>query len=193
VVRGKVRIGQGVASSDTCTRVEDEHTLEQLNGLRVGVLELLGQGLTLTLGQGLDESESVLAADGLDNIIRWGSEQLGNNGELVDMVLSGEQRLALEHLGEDTSNTPDIDFNIVLLPSEHDFGGSVVSRRDITGHLGILNTGKTKVANLQVAVLVDQDVAGLQVTVDNTSRVNVFQTTKDLVEEVLNELLLKRS
>jgi hypothetical protein len=122
----------------------------------------------------------VLAANGLDNIVRWGSEQLGNDGELVDVVLSGEQRLTLEHLGENTSNTPDIDFNIVLLPGEHDFGGSVVSRRDVTGHLGILNTGKTKVANLQIAVLVDQDVAGLQVTVDNTGRVNVFQTTLEM-------------
>ena len=64
----------------------------------IGVLELLGQGLTLTLRQRLDESEGlekvcvserltiggdrvsyVLAADGLDNVVRWGSEQLGDD------------------------------------------------------------------------------------------------------------------
>lgn len=33
--------------------------LQSICTLRVGVLELLGQGLTLTLGQGLDESESL--------------------------------------------------------------------------------------------------------------------------------------
>lgn len=92
------------------------------------------------------------------------------------MVLAGEQRLALEHLGKDTSNTPDINFNIVLLPGEHDFRSSVVSRRDIAGHLGVLNTGQTEVANLQIAILVDQNVAGLQVTVDNASRVDVLQS-----------------
>ena len=118
----------------------------------------------------------VLAADSLDNIIRGGSEQFGDDGKLVDVVLAGEQRLALEHLGEDTSNTPDINFNIVLLPSEHDLRSSVVSCRDVTSHLGVLNTGQTEVANLQIAVLVDQNVAGLQVTVDNTSRMDVFQS-----------------
>lgn len=112
----------------------------------------------------------------MNNIIRWGSEQLGDDGKLVDVVLAGEQRLALEHLGKDTSNTPDINFNIVLLPGEHDFRSSVVSRRDITGHLRVLNAGQTEVANFQIAVLVNQDVAGLQVTVDNAGRVDVFQS-----------------
>lgn len=112
----------------------------------------------------------------MDNIVRWGSEQLGDDGKLVDVVLAGEQRLALKHLGKDTSNTPNINFNIVLLPSEHDLGSSVISCRDVTGHLGVLNTGQTKVANLQIAVLVDQNVAGLQVTVNNAGRVDVFQS-----------------
>jgi hypothetical protein len=40
-----------------------------------------------------------------------------------------------------------------------------------------LYTGKTEVTDLQIAVLIYEDVAGLQVTVDNTSRVDVFQTT----------------
>lgn len=101
------------------------------------------------------------------------------------MVLSGEQRLALEHLGKDTSNTPDIDFNVVLLPGEHDFWSSVVSRRNITSHLRVLNTGKTKVANLQIAVLVDQDVAGLQITVDNTGGMDVFQSSLEILSVVI--------
>jgi hypothetical protein len=32
VVGGEVRVGQSVGSSDTCTGVEDEHALEQLDG-----------------------------------------------------------------------------------------------------------------------------------------------------------------
>lgn len=153
----------------------------------------------------------VLAADGLNNIIRRSSKQFSDDGELVDVVLAREQRLALEHLGKDTANTPDIDLNIVLLPGEHDLGGSVISCRDVTGHLRVLDTGQTEVANLQIAVLVDQDVARLQIAVDDTSRVDVFQssletrsvmflyaeqlgrTHQNLVEEVLDELLLERS
>jgi hypothetical protein len=119
----------------------------------------------------------VLTADGLDNII-WGStEQLRDDGELVHVVLSGEKRLALEHLSENAASTPDVDLDIVLLPCEHDLRRSVVSGRNVSSHLGVLYTGKTEVTDLQIAVLIYEDVAGLQVTVDNTSRVDVFQTT----------------
>jgi hypothetical protein len=43
--------------------------------------------------------------------------------------------------------------------------------------LRVLDTCKAKVANLQIAVLVDEDVGGFEVTVDNAGGVYVFQTT----------------
>lgn len=95
------------------------------------------------------------------------------------MVLAGEEGFALEHLGENAAGTPDIDLDVVLLPREHDLGGAVVTSRDIASHLRILDTRKTEIANLQVAVLVDQDVAGLQVTMDDTSGVDVFEAALD--------------
>lgn len=119
----------------------------------------------------------VLTADGLDNIIGGCTEKFGNDGELVHVVLSREERLALEHLGENASCTPDINLNIVLLPCEHDLGRSVVSGGHVAGHLRVLDTGETEIANLQIAVLVDENVGGLKVTVDNTGGVDVFQTT----------------
>lgn len=106
-------------------------------------------------------------------------------------VLAGEQRLALQHLGEDTSSAPNVHSNVVLLPGQHDFRRAVVARRNIAGHLGVLDTRKTEVANLEVTVLVDEDVRGLQVTVDDAGRVDVLQSTEDLVQEVLDELLLQ--
>jgi hypothetical protein len=93
------------------------------------------------------------------------------------MVLSGEQGLALQHLGKDASRTPDVDFHIVFLPRQHDLGSAIVSRRDVASHLGVLYTGQTKIANLQITVLVHKDIARLQVTVDDTGRVDVFQPT----------------
>jgi hypothetical protein len=119
----------------------------------------------------------VLTADSLDNIVWRGTKELRDDGELVHMVLAGEERLALEHLSKDAACTPDINLNIVLLPCEHDFRRSVVSGRDVTRHLRVLYTGETEVANLEIAVLVDEDVAGLQVAVHDASRVDVFQTT----------------
>jgi hypothetical protein len=85
------------------------------------------------------------------------------------MVLAREQRLALEHLSEDTACTPDINLNIVLLPREHNLWRAVVSRRYVSRHLRILNASQTKVADLEIAVLVDENIAGLEITVNNTS------------------------
>ena len=128
------------------------------------------------------------------------------------MILSWEKRLPLQHLCKDTSRTPDVHLHVVFLPREHDLGRSVVSCRDVSSHLCILNAGQTEIADLQITVLVDKDVTGLQVAVHNSGRMHVFQTTldwyqfhdfwdvflppftyEDLVEEVLDELLLERS
>lgn len=130
------------------------------------------------MSQSLQQSGGthVFASNRVDDIV-WGSaEKLGDDGELVDMVLAREEGLALQHLGENAAGTPDIDLDIVLLPSEHDLGGAVVTSRNIARHLRILDTRKAEIANLQVAVLVDQNVTWLQVTVNNTGGVNVFET-----------------
>ena len=102
----------------------------------------------------------------MDNIIRRRSQELSNNRELVDVIFSREQWLALQHLREDAARTPDINLHIVLLPCEHNLWRSVVSRGDISGHLGILNTRETEIADLQVAILVYENVAGLEISVD---------------------------
>ena len=126
----------------------------------------------------------VLAGDGVDNIIGGCSEKLSNDGELVDVVLAGEQGLALEHLGKDAACTPDVDLDIVFLPCKHDLRGAVVAGGNVTGHLRVLYTGQAEIADLQIAVLVDENVTGLQITVHNASRVDVFQTTLSLVSRV---------
>ena len=147
----------------------------------------------------------------MDNIIWRRSKKLRDDRELIDVIFSREQRLALQHLCEDASRAPDVNLHIVLLPSEHDLRRSVVSCGDISGHLGILDTRETEIADLQVAVLVYEDVAGLEISVDDARGVDIFQTTlskelalqnmplmpkvfyQDLVEEVLDELLLEGS
>lgn len=109
------------------------------------------------------------------------------------MVLSREKGLALKHLSEDATGTPNIHLNIILLPREHNLGCAVISRRNVARHLGVLNASQTEVANLQIAVFVDQNVAWLQIAMDNAGRVHVFQSAHDLVQKVLDELLFKRS
>ena len=116
----------------------------------------------------------VLTADGLNNVVRRGAQKLCNNRELVDMILSWKQWLSLQHLRKDAGCTPDIDFHIVFLPCEHDLGSAIIPGRDIACHLGVLNTGKAKVADFQITVLVDEDVARLKIAMNDTGRVDIF-------------------
>lgn len=122
-------------------------------------------------------SSYVFAANGLNNIIRRSSQKFCDDGELVHVVLSREQGLALEHFCEDAARTPDVDLDVVFLPCKHDLWGAVVTGGHVSGHLGILYTSQAEIADLQIAVLVYKNVARLQVTVDNTSGVDIFQTT----------------
>lgn len=121
------------------------------------------------------EETHIFGADGLNNIVRGSSQQLGDYAKLIDVIFSGEERLALQHLGKNAPGAPDVNLNIVLLPSQHDFRGTVVSRRDVARHLRVLDSGEAEIADLQVAVLIDENVAGLEVTVDNAGGMDILE------------------
>lgn len=96
------------------------------------------------------------------------------------MILSWEQWFALQHFCKNAASTPDINLHVVFLPSKHDFRRSVVSGRNVSGHLGILDTGQAEVANLKIAVFVDEDIAGLQVAMNDTGGVDVLEAALHL-------------
>ena len=91
------------------------------------------------------------------------------------MVLAREQWLPLKHLGENAARAPNVHLYIVLLPREHDLRCSVVSRRDVAGHLRVLYTRQAEVADFEVAVFVDEDVGGFEIAVDDAGGVDVFE------------------
>ena len=122
-------------------------------------------------------SSYVLTGDGVNHIVRGSTQELSDDGELVDMILSREQRLALQHLGKDTPRTPDVNLDIIFLPCEHNLWGSVVSGGDVSGHLWILNTGETEIADLEITVLIDEDVGRLEIPMDDTCRMDILETT----------------
>lgn len=62
----------------------------------------------------------------------------------------------------------------IALEAQHDLWRTVPSRGDVLGHItGILvrvdreTTGQTEVTNLELAVGIDQQITGLQITVEN--------------------------
>ena len=93
------------------------------------------------------------------------------------MIFSREQWFSFQHLCKYAPSTPNINLDVVLLPREHDFGSSVISRRNIAGHLGVLDTSETEIADFEIAVLVDQDIAVFEITMNDTGGVNILQSS----------------
>ena len=63
-------------------------------------------------------------------------------------IFTREQWFSFQHLRKYASGTPDVDRNIVLLPGQHDFWSTIVTRRDVSGHLRILDAGETEITDL---------------------------------------------
>ena len=80
----------------------------------------------------------------------------------------------------------------VALEAQHDLRSPIPSRSDIFSHVarilfGVLGESscQTKVANLELAVGVNEEVARLKISMEDVGRVNVLQTAQDLVDKGL--------
>lgn len=80
----------------------------------------------------------------------------------------------------------------IALKTQHNFRRPIPPRRNILGHVSRIllrihteASRETKVADLELAVGVDEQVAGLQVTMQHVGAVDVFQAAENLVDEGL--------
>ena len=122
-------------------------------------------------------SPYIFTGNGMDDIVGWSAQQLCNNGKLIDMVFSWKKGFAFQHFCKDAACAPYINLDVVLLPGEHNLRSTVVSRRNIASHLRVLDACETEVAYLQIAVLIDQDIRGLQIPMNDSSRMDIFQSS----------------
>lgn len=115
-----------------------------------------------------------------------------SGSHLVHVVLAGEQRLPRQQLGKDAADRPDVDRRGVVAAGEQKLWGPVPPCHDVFGHeLLLVGPGarQTKVADLEVAVGVDEEVARLQVPVQHVGRVDEAEPPEDLVDKVLAVLV----
>jgi len=78
----------------------------------------------------------------------------------------------------------------IIRKAEHDLGRAVPPRRDVLGHEALLlrlvePAREPEIANLEFAVRVHEQVAGLEIAVQHVGRVDVFQAAERLVDEGL--------
>jgi len=109
--------------------------------------------------------------------------------DLVDLRITREERLTGSHLGEDAANGPHVDTSGVLAATEQNFGRAVPESDDLVSVSAERNTkgaGQTKIGQLQVALLVDEQVLRLEITVKNAVGVAVARALEELKSELLD-------
>jgi hypothetical protein len=115
---------------------------------------------------------------------------------LINVIVTREKWFALNEFRKDTTNTPNVNRVRVFVTGQHDFGRTVPARDDVFGQQHGSTTallvlvshaaGESEIANLEIAVGVDQQVGRFEVTMEDFARVNVFESSHDLIDKVLH-------
>jgi len=120
--------------------------------------------------------------ENLKVIVVWVAEELDDHLELLFLLLTREKFFPGEHLREDATYRPHINGGRVLFPRQEDLWRSVPPCCDVVGqHYRMalqewdFCAGETEIANLQVTVRINQEIARFQVSVENARRMNIFE------------------
>jgi len=69
----------------------------------------------------------------------------------------------------------------IALEAQHNFRGAIPPRRNILSHIARIllrihgeAPGQTKIADLQLAIRIDEEIAGLEITMQHVGRMDVF-------------------
>lgn len=120
---------------------------------------------------------------------RWSSHQPEDLLQLVFVCRPWEERSSRVHLCHDTSSRPDVDAGVVGPATQEDVGGAIPQGDDLVRERVNGDTegpGKTKIAELELALLVDEEILRLEVSVENAILVAEGDAAKQLVHERLD-------
>ena len=110
-----------------------------------------------------------------------GKAHLARHDLLVDLygLIGEEGRIAGGHLVDEHAECPPVDGLVVAL-AENDLGRQVLGRAAQCPRAALDALGEAEVGHLQVAVLVDKQVLGLQIAIQDLQVVQVLEREHDL-------------
>lgn len=122
------------------------------------------------------------------------SLNLENLENLVDFWISSEKSFSLSHLSENATNGPNINRCWVLFLTEKNFRSSVPKGNyfmSISFHWETKGSCETEISKLNVAVLINQEILRLKISVHNSVSVAISSSLQNLISETLNFLRRK--
>lgn len=184
----EVGVLQAVLNSIALLRIEHQHLLQQAVSVGVGLGENLFHTLLVALGELADVLARQVVADKAHVVARRCAQHRDRALDLVQVVVTWEEGSTPKQLGEDAAQGPDVERVGVMASVEDDLRCTVPARDDVLSERrgGFFVTARqTEIANLQRAVFVKQQVARLQVAMDDVRRVHVVAACQHLKHEVL--------
>lgn len=106
--------------------------------------------------------------------------------QLILVGGAGEQRPPRVHFRHDAAGGPDIDAGVVRSAAEENVRGPVPERHDLVRKRvdgDAKGTGEAKIGQLQLALVVDQQILGFEVAVENSVLVAKGDPLQQLVHE----------
>ena len=105
-----VWMGKGLLDRDSLGGVEGEHSLDEVDGLRVlSSLEELGKVFASLVGELLHKGSVVNVLDLLDQVGVWLTNEVRNHHHLFLLILSWKKWLPSDKFSQNAANTPNID------------------------------------------------------------------------------------
>mmetsp|Transcript_24456 Transcript_24456/g.60401 ORF Transcript_24456/g.60401 Transcript_24456/m.60401 type:complete len:206 (-) Transcript_24456:599-1216(-) len=163
----EVFVFERVIDRDAFVGVEGEHLGDEVECVGVGLGEDLGQPLALAAGDlGQKPPRRPALRQPLQILLLGRPQDVDDLLDLVQVVAAREQRTPTQQLAEDAPNRPHVHRPPVVARVQHHLrraippGHHVVGQRRICAGAVRLGQppGQSEVANLEIAVFVDEDV-----------------------------------
>ena len=188
----EVRVVDRLLCADASGRVVHQHALQEVQAVLAKDLDTICVDhfvvlLPLPLGETALEVWERLDARPVG--LSGSTQDAEDLEDFIDLGVAGEERLAGGHLGEDAADGPHVDTSGVLATTEKDLRCAVPESDDFVCVGTERDTecaGQTEIGQLQVALLVDEQVLRLEVTVQHAVGVAVAGSLKELEREFLD-------
>ena len=188
----EVRVVDRLLCADASGRVVHQHALQEVQAVLAKHLDTICVDhfvvlLPLPLGETALEVWERLDARPVG--LSGSTQDAEDLEDFIDLGVAGEERLAGGHLGEDAADGPHVDTSGVLATTEKDLRCAVPESDDFVCVGTERDTecaGQTEISQLQVALLVDEQVLRLEITVQDAVGVAVAGSFEELEREFLD-------
>jgi hypothetical protein len=189
---GEVRVVHGLFRADTSSRVVHKHALQEIQAVLAENLDAIRIDHLIVLFPLPFRETGLKVGEGCHTRpvgVGGCTKDAEDLEDLVDLRVAREEWLASSHLGEDAANRPHVNTSGVLAATKQNFRRAVPEGDNFVGVSAERDTksaSKTEIGKLQVALLVDEQVLRLEITVQDAVGVAVACTLEKLESELLD-------